>query len=433
MKTPLDDDLRKTYEAFEQDHERLGRKLMASLPDIAGQHGRMSGPARARRLIRGTIMKSKMTKFAAAAVMIIAVVLLITFLDKSVAPAYAIEQTIEANKGLHYIHVRTLSPPAHEQQDMWMEFDENGEVIRIRVEEGRDESFRIVVWANDTIYWYSPPKNEFIIKHELMRGDGEIELMSKMVDPRYAVQVLYDLYLDGKIDIEVETSIHPDNLISLMATPRETLEEWPRVLAGADKQVLLIDPITKLAIRRDTYYAKDNQLELNASFQFMEYNNPIDPEMFVLEPPEEVELEDRAKGIGMPQGDLTDEEAAAKVVLQYIEALIAKDYETAGKLYNGEPADELREWNEEKLQITHVRVIGVGRPVPKPERGPRAYGVPFAWLIETSDGRKEISGPWGGKAWTEEAEAKLEIQNHRQAMVRPVVDQPNHWVITGGL
>jgi hypothetical protein len=44
------------------------------------------------------IMKNKMTKLSAAAVIIIAAILSITILEKSVTPAYAIEQTIEAGQ-----------------------------------------------------------------------------------------------------------------------------------------------------------------------------------------------------------------------------------------------------------------------------------------------------------------------------------------------
>ena len=42
------------------------------------------------------IMKKRITKLAAAAVVIIAVVLSITLLDKSTTPAYGIEETIQA-------------------------------------------------------------------------------------------------------------------------------------------------------------------------------------------------------------------------------------------------------------------------------------------------------------------------------------------------
>jgi len=382
-------------------------------------------------IIWRTIMKSKITKLATAAVIILAVVVSITFLNKSVTPTYGFEQTIEAYRGLRYIHVKNLSPPAHGPQDTWLEFDETGELIRMRIEEGVDDAFRIMVWANYTIKWWSPPKNIFVILHETDGIRAEIRRSREVVDPRYAVQSLYDLALAGKMDIEIEQPVAEGELIRLTATDTTPLEDLPP-RAYRVRYILLIDPKTKLAKQREQYLMKNGQYELRRRQLYLEYNETIDPEMFDLEQPEGVELEDMTKGIGMPQGDMTDAEAAKEVVRQYIEALIAKDYEKASKLYNGRPADELGE-RVEKLKIKHLRFIAVGEPVPKPERGPRVFGVPFAHIIETADGRREISGPWGGLEWSAENEANLDLTKHRQAMVRPVVGQPDRWVITGGI
>jgi len=382
--------------------------------------------------IRRTIMKRPITKVATAAVVIVVIVLSINVWDKSISSAYAIEQTIEANKGLRYIHVRNVSPPAEGSQDTWLEFDENGELVQMRVEEGQGEAFRIMVWANETIRWYSPPKNKFVILHETHGIRSEMRRARELVDPRFAVQSIYDQHLEGKLDIEVESPRGENNLIKVMATDTIPLEELPPKTYRV-KYILLVDPKTKLAKQRDKYFFKDGQYVLEQRQLYLEYNEPIEPDMFVLEQPKEVELEDRTKGIGMPQDNMTDIEAARELVRQYIEALIAKDYAKAGKLYNGQPEAEVREWNEEKLKIKHIRIIGIGEPVAKPERGQRNYGVPFAHLIELSDGQLEISGPWGGKAWSKEAEANLDIQSCRQVMVRPVVGQPDRWVITGGI
>ena len=376
-------------------------------------------------------MKSKITKLATAAVIILAVVVSITFLNKSVTPTYGFEQTIEAYRGLRYIHVKNLSPPAHGPQDTWLEFDENGELIRIRVEEGESESFRIMVWANDTIKWWSPPKNEFVILHETF-SQAKKQMFREQVDPRYAVQSLYDLALEGKMDIEIEQPAFEGEPIRLTATDTTPLEDLPPKTYRV-RYILLIDPETKLARQREKYFLRDGRYELKSSQLYLGYNEPIDSEMFDLEPPEEVELEDRTEGIGLPQGDMSDSKAAAEVVRQYIEALIARDYEKAGKLYNGKPADELRERVEEKLKIKYLRFIAVGEPVPKPERGPRAFGVPFAFEIETSDGKREIAGPYGGLLSNPETEANLDLKAHRQAMVRPVVGKPDRWVIIGGI
>ncbi len=74
MKTPLDNDLKKMYEAFNQNHDHLRETLMASLADRSKQHKQISWVEPIRLLIGGTIMKSRITQLAAAAVIIIAVV-----------------------------------------------------------------------------------------------------------------------------------------------------------------------------------------------------------------------------------------------------------------------------------------------------------------------------------------------------------------------
>jgi hypothetical protein len=403
-------------------------KLEQDLLRVLTKQPRHKQPLKIWRII----MKSRITKLTtAAAVIILIAVISITFLEKSVTPAYGLDQTIEANRKLRYIHVRNVSPPAYGPQDMWLEFDENGELIRLRLEEGEEDNFRIMVWANNTIKWWSPPKNVFVILHETHGLRAEIRRTRELVDPRYAVQSLYDLTLEGKMDIEIEQPDAEGESITLTATDTTPLEDLPP-RAYRVRYILLIDPKTKLAKQREQYLMKNGQYELRRRQLYLEYNEPIDPEMFDLEPPEEVELEDMTKGIGMPQGDMTDAEAAAEVVRQYIEALIAKDYEKASKLYNGRPADELGE-RVEKLKIKHLRFIAVGEPVPKPERVPRAFGVPFAFEIETSDGKREIAGPYGGLPSTPDTEANLDLKSHRQAMVRPVVGQPDRWVIIGGI
>ncbi|MHC4543565.1 MAG: hypothetical protein ACYTDW_02305 [Planctomycetota bacterium] len=75
MKTPLDNDLTKVYEAFNQKHDQLRESLMASLPSTSKQHKQRSKFAHIGAFIGDTIMKSRMTKLAAAAVIIIAVLI----------------------------------------------------------------------------------------------------------------------------------------------------------------------------------------------------------------------------------------------------------------------------------------------------------------------------------------------------------------------
>ena len=158
----------------------------------------------------------------------------------------------------------------------------------------------------------------------------------------------------------------------------------------------------------------------------MDYNVPIPDEQFVLEPPAGADVEDQTRGVGLSQGDLTEEEIAMEVVRQYLEALIARDYEKAGRLYNGRPAAELRQRKEEVLKIRYIRVVYVHKPERDERGGYPLYRVPFAVEIEGEDGSRVVvgapvkSGPEGAKP-------------QMKAMVQPVPGHPDTWTIVGGI
>lgn len=82
MKTPLNNNLDKVYEPFNQNHNHLRQKLMSSLPDSTKQQKQAGRISQVIAFTRGTIMRSKITKFAAAAVIIIALTFGIKLVSK---------------------------------------------------------------------------------------------------------------------------------------------------------------------------------------------------------------------------------------------------------------------------------------------------------------------------------------------------------------
>ena len=80
MKTPLDNDLNKVYEAFNQNHNHLRQTLMASLPTRSKQRKSNRLINLIQLFIGGATMKVRITKLAAAAVIIIAVILGLKFI-----------------------------------------------------------------------------------------------------------------------------------------------------------------------------------------------------------------------------------------------------------------------------------------------------------------------------------------------------------------
>jgi len=250
------------------------------------QSGRAVQPAQPFILWR-IIMKSKITKFAAAAVVVIGLVLFgFTLVEKTSTPAYAVEQTIEANRGLRYIHVKNTPVAGNEPQDVWIEFDRTGEPIRMRLEEGQNETFRIMVWANETIKWYSPSRKKAVIEKDDIKK--ELQRSKELLDPKFAVQSLYDLQLRGDMDITYETQNPSDGKIKLIATDK-------RFPANSQRYILLIDPKTKLAIQSEQYILKNGQYQLQRRQLYLENNIPISPDMFELKLPEDVDIVDSSQ------------------------------------------------------------------------------------------------------------------------------------------
>ena len=79
MKTPLDNNLNKVYDAFNQNHNHLRQTLMASLPDSMKQQKQAGRISHVMAFTRGTIMRSRITKLGMAAAIIIGVPGLLVF------------------------------------------------------------------------------------------------------------------------------------------------------------------------------------------------------------------------------------------------------------------------------------------------------------------------------------------------------------------
>ena len=106
--------------------------------------------------IRRTIMKSPITKLAAAAMMVGAVMLSMHLWDKSTPSAYAFEQTVEAMKGKRSFHIQTYFQQRR-KDEFWAQFDEEGKLVRFRQEEdGGPKGPMITLWEDKIMNRYHP-------------------------------------------------------------------------------------------------------------------------------------------------------------------------------------------------------------------------------------------------------------------------------------
>jgi len=361
-------------------------------------------------IIRRTIMKSSITKLAAAAVIITAVLLSINFWDNSIPTAYALEQTIQANHTVRYLHIQDFSSEhKDEPKEFWVECDKFGQVENARIHfpewASPDDGAKVIVWKQNKVQVLFKRKNIFFIAQDKTTADRMLKLVEGC-DPRLAVERLYKQQAQGEVKIEIEEPSDKAKPIAVTAT------YLPESSSPNKRVVLLVDQATKLVMAAEFYQLKDGEYQYIGAQEYYDYNQPIESKMFTLDdevPADVMHIDQTTQDVGLAQGDLNNEEIAIEVARQFFEALIAEDYAKAGRLLEGIPADRLK---QELGHIKFLRIISIGPAFPHPIPETKGLIVPCTVEVE-KDG--QIS------------ELKLD-----RLGVRQVLNQPSKWTIFGG-
>jgi hypothetical protein len=366
-------------------------------------------------------MKSKITKAAAAAAIVVAV-LLIAYLAQFTTPAYAITQTIEASRGLKQLYFEFFVPSDPEPaKECWVEFDERGQPKNVRTNLHKYWGDRKVVhiWREGkTQTWREEPN--LLLYYESESFTAKILHLVGEYDPRRAVESLYERERKGEVEIEVEEPANRREPIIVRGTfaPGKYLLEKPNLPSFCD--VLCVDGDTKLVTAIEVYELKDGQYEYNGVWKYDNYDEPFVDGIFDLEDevPQDVKRVDLMAGdIGLEQGELTDEEVAVKVVRGFFEALIERNYAGAGKFVCGSlDPDERIEEQKRLEQFNVLRIVSTGKPTtPVNDRlSPGCLRVPYRIEYE-KDGRRAKNGYlsvrkmfWDGNWWALPSKFHLE-------------------------
>jgi len=151
MKTPLDNDLNKMYEVFNRDHKSLRETLMASLPDRSKQHKQNGWANYTQQFIRDIVMKNRISKLAAAAVVIIAVMAGIRWFGSSfdgVSVAFAnVREAMDQMPLVHKV-LHTYRDGKKYHTENWYSFESRTVVSKFSVE---GECFKISSLNYDTM------------------------------------------------------------------------------------------------------------------------------------------------------------------------------------------------------------------------------------------------------------------------------------------
>ena len=352
------------------------------------------------------IMKSKITKLATVAAIILIAVFGVTILDKSVAPAYAIEQTIQACHSVLYLHIRAITP-SHEDQpvEFWIEFDAVGQPKNMRLNlpdwMAPGGGPRVVIWKGNKKQEWLEEKN-ILTTTEDEANPAQVLKMMESLDPKLVVERLQEKQEQGKVTIEIEDP--SDKAKPIIVTATSTKQDD----SSFQRMVLYIDQATLLVNAIELYKLRDGEYEYMKTLEFCDYNQPIDAKMFTFENiPDNAERIDQMT-MGLAQGDLSDEDIAVEVVRQFLDALIARNYDKASKLFLGVPAGEIKEIFGE---LNIIRIVSMEEPIGLPSETKR-FRVPYELEIEM--------------------ESKVTMSKRHEPIVQQLPGQSGRWVIIGG-
>lgn len=318
-------------------------------------------------------MKSPITRLSIAAAIVIAIGTGWIGLWHSGGPAaYAFAQTVEAMQGKRSFHIQTYFRQRR-KDEFWAEFDEEGNLVRFRQEEdGGHKGPLITIWEEGILNRYYPAEN----LHQYSRFPNTeygIEGLEEF-DPETIVQEIYSLVEAGEAIMETDELARYAKLVTLRVT-REN-----RNL----KQVLVVDPVTKFVVRVDDYWSVGEDGVIHKGIEVLEYNEPMDPMLFVPDFPEDAVLMDQVtQEVGIAQGDMTVKETAVEAARQALEAWAQEDYVTASKLFGGMPP----QWFAGLDDIRPARIISIGKAESIHDEDRPPYRVQCQYETER-DGRK---------------------------------------------
>ena len=224
--------------------------------------------------IRRTIMNNRITKFAAAAVVLAAIVLSITIFDNTVQEAYAIEQSIKASHTVETLHIRqyrSSEAVANGQYDeAYVKYDPSGKFESARMDTAQSpDDPKTIVWSNNVAkVWMHSKKSVLVIREPKMAR--EMEEMAVQLDPKRTLQNLYEMQQKGEQDVKITEPEEEGDLITI------------EVVHDKGRDVFYVDPESKLLVRFEKQVLNGQDYIVTDAMEISGYNEPIDENMFTL-------------------------------------------------------------------------------------------------------------------------------------------------------
>ena len=329
-------------------------------------------------------MKSIITKIEAAAIIAVATILFsINIIDKSVPTAFGSEQVIAAYNNIRFLHVKQYRPNQQEPDEFWIKSDEQGRVTKARYYlPVTEDGIKLITWTPEkTEVWFKSKRWLAIIQTK--RIESWMQSILEQCQPKLVMKKLLEDQKAGKVEIDIQKPPESQKPAVVVATYK----------TSPKKEIYYIDQETDLITHIEFYRIEDKGEVLNSTTEFHDYNVPIDEKMFSLkdEIPKDVRIADRLNQLcGVPQGEMSDEQAAAETVRQFFQALIDKDYKKAGLIDCG----TLEEYAKEEYgQLNITAIVSIGPAIPQPNWDEHGFRVPCELEIINSDGQKTTWKP----------------------------------------
>ncbi|MHC4085991.1 MAG: hypothetical protein ACYSWZ_08970, partial [Planctomycetota bacterium] len=209
-----------------------------------------------RHIFREYIMKSQITKLAAAAVIILAVVLTINLWNES---ADVLAETIKASHSVRYLHIKSFRQNEDEPKEFWIEFYRDGEVKNVRMHmpewDSPEDGAKVTIWKENKAQVWFKKKNTLVTIRDKDVAAHFLNFI-KELDPKLVVERLYYArQAQGEVEIEID---EPSNKAEPIVVTATCLP--PSIRAGW-RLVLFVDRATKLVTAIDFYKLKDGKYQ----------------------------------------------------------------------------------------------------------------------------------------------------------------------------
>jgi len=402
-KEPIENRLEKLGRAIGSD-ESLVANVMSRIDSIKVDQ-KKSAEFTSSSQLRSFIM-NRFMRLAAAAVIAVGIIFGVKVLINDLAsPAYALEQTLEACKNKQQVHFTFVQKDILKKA-AWVEYDTDGNIARVRVDVGIDsngEANQVIVWqGGHTKILDVPQKNLRLFDDE--DYTARILYFVHRYDPRQAVEYIQKREQKGEVKIGIEQP--PDRSKPIVVTvnyePNTFLidSNYPPM-----REVMLVDQKTKLVTAIEVWGPgkdfghKEDEWALLGIYRYEGYDEPFEDGIFDLEDEigEDVNIIDlktvgAGRGLEFTEPNLTDEQKAVATVRALFEALIAKDYNEAVRLWSATDEDipKVREKLKqlEKANINVVEIVSIGEPR-FPYREWQRMVVPCTVAVEINGQRVE--------------------------------------------